>query len=471
MIRQALLCVIVVVAGRVLPAEADEAGSWRAGVASAVVTPDEPMWMAGYASRDKPSEGKVHELFIKALALEDADGGRFVVVTSDLISVPRPIRDAVASAAQAQFGLDPGRLLMNCSHTHCGPEIRMTRWSLDGLPPERREQSEAYAQQLQDKFIQLVKEALDDLSPARVAYCHARCGFAMNRRTPSPTGYRNFPNPEGPVDHDVPVLRIDTPEGALRAVLFGYACHNTTLGFYKFCGDYAGYAQQMLEAAHPEATALFMLGCGGDQNPYPRGKLELAMQHGQSLANAVEAALLTERRPLTGALQSALEMAVVEYQTPPSREELERRVTSGDQYDRLHAERLLVQLAEEGKLRESYECPVQVVRLGDQVTLVALPGETVVDYSLRLKADLLSLDDAGPAVWVAGYSNDVFAYVPSRRVLLEGGYEGGGAMRYFTTVLQPGPFAPSVEESIVSKVHELHERLMTPTETPGATPQ
>jgi neutral ceramidase len=286
----------------------------------------------------------------------------------------------------------------------------------------------------------------------------------MNRRTPSATGFRNFPNPDGPVDHDVPVLRVDTPDGRLRAVLFGYACHNTTLGFYQFCGDYAGFAQQYLQEANPESTALFVLGCGGDQNPYPRGTLELAQQHGRSLANAVAAALDTEATSLTGRLQSALEIATLEYQTPPSREHLLKQAESTDAYDRQHAERLLNQLETEGRIRDSYDCPIQVVRFGNELTLVALPGETVVDYSLRLKNELSAVDDSGPAIWVAGYSNDVFAYIPSRRVLLEGGYEGGGAMRYFTEVVQPGPFAPSVEEILVSKVHELNDRLTTATE-------
>ncbi|MDG1894243.1 MAG: hypothetical protein P8J37_04970, partial [Fuerstiella sp.] len=98
-------------------------------------------------------------------------------------------------------------------------------------------------------------------------------------------------------------------------------------------------------------------------------------------------------------------------------------------------------------------------RFGEDLTLIALPGETVVDYSLRLKNELSTGDGSGPSVWVAGYSNDVFAYVPSRRVLLEGGYEAGGAMRYMTTVLQHGPFTPTVEERIVSKVHELNRKL------------
>ena len=218
----------------------------------------------------------------------------------------------------------------------------------------------------------VVGRAIEDLQPSQVAYCHARCGFAMNRRTPSLTGYRNFPNPEGPVDHDVPVLRVATLEGKVRAVLFGYACHNTTLGFYQFCGDYAGFAQQYLEQAHPGVTALFVMGCGGDQNPYPRRTLELAQQHGRSLANAVEAALETQPQPLTGPLRMAYEMATVEYQAPPSREEVEQQARSTNKYERLHAQRLLKQLDEDGKLREQYDCPVQVIRLGNRLTMVTL---------------------------------------------------------------------------------------------------
>jgi len=434
---------------------------WKVGVSSETVTPNGPMWMAGYAGRTRPSEGKTHDLFVKALALQSADGTRMVFVTSDLISVPRPIRDTLEKQVAEKFGLSPDELMINCSHTHCGPEIRTTRWALDGLPPERLQAATEYAEFLQRTLLKVVGDALVDSSPAKVSYCRARCGFAMNRRTPSPTGFRNFPNPDGPVDHDVPVLRIDTPKGKLRAVMFGYACHNTTLGFYKFCGDYAGFAQQYLENAHPGVTALFVLGCGGDQNPYPRRTLSLARQHGRSLSNAVETALETDAKPLPPAIKSAIGMATVDYQRPPSRDTLLQLARSTNKYERIHAERLLKQLDTEGHLRQQYDCPVQVIRFGTNLTLIALPGETVVDYSLRLKNELSIGDGSGPSVWVAGYSNDVFAYVPSRRVLLEGGYEAGGAMRYMTTVLQHGPFTPTVEERIVSKVHELNRKLVS----------
>ncbi len=449
-------CFVFVAQGR---GGADDGATWKAGVARAVVTPSESMWMAGYASRDRPSEGAVHDLYIKALALEDETDNRLVIITSDLISVPRPIRDQLEQSCLENYGLPAESLLINCSHTHCGPEIRTTRWSLDGLPAERLETATRYVDQLQKALLKLVGDALADLSPAGVSYCRARCGFAMNRRTPSLTGFRNFPNPNGPVDHDVPVLQVATPEGKLRALLFGYACHNTTLSFYQFCGDYAGFAQEYIEEAHPDVTALFMQGCGGDQNPYPRRTLELARQHGRTLANAVETALLTEAQDVEGTLRMAYGMAELDYQTPPSRTQLIEKSNSKDKYDRIHAERLLKQLEEEGQLLTRYACPIQVIMFGSTVTLVALPGETVVDYSLRLKSELSSFEGDGPDIWVAGYSNDVFAYIPSRRVLLEGGYEAERAMRNMTTVLQPGPFAPSVEERIISRVHELHDGL------------
>ncbi len=429
---------------------------WKAGIASVAITPEQSMWMAGYAARTKPSEGKIHDLYAKALALEDAQGGRLVIVAVDLIGINREMRDWLEKEVKQRYQLDPARLLINASHTHCGPVLHKSRDSIYGnsfygLTPEQIQQCREYSQHLQKKLVQLIGEALDKPAPGRLAYTHARAGFAMNRRSKTERGYRISPNPDSPVDHDVPVLRVDGADGKLRAVMFGYACHNTTLSFYKFCGDYAGFAQQYLEEAHPGATAFFISGCGGDQNPYPRGTLALAEQHGRALANAVEAALISQARPVRGPVQAVLETVTLEFAEPPSREQLEEEAKSDNKYERLHAEILLKELDETGKIRTTYPYLVQVVQFGDDLTLVGLAGEVVVDYSLRLKAELTDR-----TVWVGAYSNDVFGYVPSLRVLKEGGYEGGGAMRY--TEL-PGPFAPSVETRVIDKVHELVKKV------------
>jgi len=448
------LFVVVAVLGFVCvtPGEDARADGWKAGVASVRITPDGPAWMAGYAARDKPSEGIEQDLFAKSLVLQDAAGETLVVVTLDLISVPGPLRKFVEQQLAESRGLKPRNLVMNCSHTHCGPEIRTTGTALDGLDPERREKAIAYVQTLQQRIVAGIDAAFEDLAPARLAYQKARAAFAMNRRLPTDSGYRNSPNPDGRVDHDVPVLRVEAGDRELKAIVFGYACHNTTLGFYQMCGDYAGYAQEYLEEAHPGTVALFMMGCGGDQNPYPRRTLKLAKQHGRTLATAVDAALDTPQRAITGSLKLAFGTADLEYADAPTKAELVELAKSSNRYDQRYAERLLKEL-ERGGLLTSYPAPVQAARIGDQILFVALPGETVVDYSLRIKNE--NRKSNGPDVWVAGYSNDVFAYIPSLRVLLEGGYEAGGAMRYMTTVVQPGPFAPNVEDILMQRVSEL----------------
>ncbi len=446
-------CLLVWVLDTTLPCCAAEARAsdakveWKAGTASVVITPEAPMWMAGYASRDKPSEGAVHDLNATALALEDSHGARLVIVALDLIGVPRDLRNWLEKEVSQKFQLPAKSLLLNASHTHCGPVVRA---NTTYMPREQAEQTQQYLARLREKLVAVVGQALGDLAPASLSYTYARAGFAMNRRTPTETGFRNHPYPDGPVDHQVPVLQVKGADGKPAAVLFGYACHSTTLGFYQFCGDYSGFARRYLEAAHPGVTAVFLAGCGGDQNPYPRRELELCQQHGHALANAVETALETNATPVHGPLRAALEDVVLEFATPPSREQLEKESQSKNKWERQHAETLLAELDETGKIRTAYPVPVQVVRFGDDLILVALPGEVVVDYSLRLKSEL-----AGAVVWVAGYSNDVFGYLPSLRVLEEGGYEGGGAMTYTTF---PGPFAPSVEKLVVDKVHELAKR-------------
>ncbi|NQV27444.1 MAG: neutral/alkaline non-lysosomal ceramidase N-terminal domain-containing protein [Rhodopirellula sp.] len=440
-------------------AEGQPETSWQAGVSSVKITPEGPAWMAGYASRDKPSDGVELDLFAKSLVVRDGSGETLVIVTLDLISVPGPLRKHIEERLVQSNGLKPANLVMNCSHTHCGPEIRTTGSALSGLDPERREKAVAYVESLQTRILSSIDAAFIKLAPAKLSFQKARAGFAMNRRLPSDTGYRNSPNPEGRVDHDVPVLRVEDTEGEIKAIVFGYACHNTTLGLYQMNGDYAGYAQNYLEEAHPGTVAMFMMGCGGDQNPYPRRTLELAKQHGRTLATAVEAALETPKRAITGSLRVAFETADLKYADVPTRDQLLEQAQSANKFDKNYAERLLKEL-EDGTLITSYPAPVQVVRFGDAVLFVALPGETVVDYSLRIKRE--NQKQGGPDVWVAGYSNDVFAYIPSLRVLLEGGYEAGGAMKYMTTVVQPGAFTPDVEELLMSRINELVKATAEP---------
>lgn len=425
---------------------------WQVGVARTDITPAQPVWMAGYAARKHPSEGTVHPLWAKALVIEDQRGQRAVIVTTDLIGLVREVCDKIGTRVKEQTGIERERIVLNSSHTHCGPVVLGCADIAHHMQPEHVAAAARYRDELEAKIAKLIEQACASMQPAKLAFGEGKATFAMNRRKVRAQGYSISPNPEGPVDHVVPVLLVSDENDRPLAVLFGYACHNTTLGgdFYLYNGDYAGFAQIELEAKHPGITALFMIGCGADSNPQPRGELKYAEEHGRELAAAVDQVLSEKLDPVRGPISVAFERVHLPFVDPPTREELEKRRGEGNVYQQRLTELLLERIAKLGKVDDSYPYPVQVVRFGDDLTIVALAGEVVVDYVLRLRKELDS-----KRLWVAGYTNEVFAYVPSERILAEGGYEGGGAMVYFGW---HGPFKPGVEDRVVGLVKKLVDR-------------
>jgi len=417
------------------------AAEWQVGIARTDITPAEAVWMAGYAARTRPAEGTVHPLWAKALVVEDRRGERAVIVTTDLIGLVREPADRIGARVRERTGIDRERIVFNSSHTHCGPVVLGCADIAHHMKAEDIALAAAYREKLEDKLVQLIADACQAMRPARLACGEGTATFAANRRNRSVK----------PVDHAVPVLLVSDENNQPLAVLFGYACHNTTLGaFYQYNGDYAGFAQIELEAKHPGAAAMFMIGCGADANPQPRGQLEHAEQHGKALAAAVEQVLSGELSPVRGPLAVALERVDLPFVDPPAKDDLERRRGEGNVYQQRLTELLLKRIADQGEIDRAYPYPVQVVRFGHDLALVALAGEVVVDYAIRLRKEFES-----ERIWIAGYSNEVFAYVPSERVLAEGGYEGGDAMVYFGW---HGPFQPGVEDRVVGLVKKLMDQ-------------
>lgn len=447
--RTTLIAAVVLLAPTVTVADTKP---WKAGVAVRTVTPTEPMWLAGYASRDRPAEGKEQDLFVKALALEDPTGHRVVLVTSDLIGIPRTLADDVAAAVKKRTGLARDQLLLTVSHTHCGPVVRDNLADMYPMPPVEAKKLAPYAEKLTRWMTEAVVEAVGKLAPCQLAVGEGTARFAVNRRLITDKGVVGGANPAGPVDHAVPVLRV-TANDKLLAVVFGYACHNTTMQFYRWCGDYAGYAQEYIEAKHPGAVALFWSGCGADANPLPRSKLELCKKYGRELADAVEAVLGGKPVPVTGVLRSRYSLVELAYDKLPDKAQLAADRLGKNYALSKRAEGLERQMREAGKIDDHYRhYPVQVWALGDQVTWVSLGGEVVVDYALRLKKELPS----GRKVWVTAYANDVMAYVPSVRVLREGGYEADSSMIYYGL---PSKWAASVEGRILDRTRELVKQV------------
>lgn len=432
---------------------AAETGTWKAGAAAIVITPREKILMAGYADRTHPSTGVLQDLHAKALALEDETGATSVLVTLDLVGIQRGIADTICARVLKSYGVPRERLAINASHTHSGPLTGELR------PAYTADAAQAaviarYTEFLIGQVVAVVGTAIQDLAPATLAFEQGSAGIAVNRRR---VARRNLP---GPVDQDVPVLRVLGAGGKLRALVFSYACHATVLAGYEINGDWPGFAQAELEKANPGAIAMFVQGCGADANPLPRRSVEQARIYGQVMAAAVGEVLKGKMRPLRGPLKTAFETVDVPFAKPPSREEYQARLTDKNPTFRRHARLMLDTIERDGKLRDRYPYPVQIWQFGGDLKLIVLGGEVVVDYDLRLRAQY-----GWDTTWVAGYSNDVFAYIPSLRVLKEGGYEAGGAM---PAQGLPGPFGEAIEETIIKQVGALVKR--TDLNTPSTYP-
>ncbi len=427
------------------------AADFRAGVARVSITPEGPIWLSGYASRTKPSGGKLTELWAKALAIEDPKGSRVVLVTTDLIGLPRALAEEVAARVQKQYGLERARLLLNSSHTHTGPVVYPNLMTMFELDETQQRVVKEYARSLADKLVGVVGAALADMAPAELAFGQGTVGFAVNRREVTPDGIKLGVNPAGPVDHSVPVLKVTGAGGKVMAILFGYACHNTTLTgeHYKISGDYAGYAQIEVEKAQPGATAMFLMLCGGDQNPNPRSTEELAVKHGAALGAEVLRVLGSGLKPVRPPVRAAFQIVDLKF-AHHTRETFEKELQDSNKWKVRRAQEMLKAYDERRPVRQ-IPYPVQAVRFGSDLTVLALGGEVVVDYALRAKREFPK-----ETLVVAGYSNDVMCYIPTLRVLREGGYEGDTSMIYYG---QPGPFNEDVEETIFRTIRQVLRRV------------
>jgi hypothetical protein len=436
-------CVLVVASSD----SACAAESWKAGAAKVVITPSRPMWMSGYSGRDHAAEGKLHDLWAKALVVEDPAGERLLLITLDLVGIDRPLSLAIRGALAKQHKLTERQIAICCSHTHTGPVVGHNLRAMYFLDDEQSKLVDAYTVELQAKILAVAGEAIGKLAPAELSWANSKATFAVNRRTNVEADVPRLiaeGKLKGPVDHDVPVLAVRDSKGQLTAIVCGYACHATVLSFFQWSGDWPGFAQIDLETSHPGAIALFWAGCGADQNPLPRRDVPLAERYGQQMATAVDQALSGKMTPIAGRLALSYAEIDLPLDKLPSQEELEKQAESKDKYQASRAKLLLAQIAAGKPLSQTYPYPVQCLRLGDGPLWITLGGEVVVDFSLRIKQEL-----GADKTWVAGYTNDVMAYIPSRRVLTEGGYEGAGAMVYYGL---PTAWAPEVEERIVKEV-------------------
>lgn len=415
----------------------------KVGVGRVVITPELPFQLTGYAGRDTLATQKAHDLWTKALVIEESASNRIVIVTADVLGLTPAISEAAAQRVMAKYGITRSQIMFNSSHTHAGPMIWPALSMIGDYDTTRIKDFTKYAITLTDKLVAVVDMAMQNLQPMQLSYGNGNAGFAINRR--------KAPGRADHVDHDVPVLIAKDAQGKEKAILFGYACHNTTLTGTNniISGDYAGYAQIELEKKFPGATALFFIGCAGDQNPSPRGTTELAQQHGKELADAVQKVLSGTTVNIGAPLRSAFVRTELPYE-PVKTATLQQELLNGNKYEKRRA-KLIVEATNKGWDISNHSYPVQAMRIGNKLTLLSLSGETVVDYSLNAKKKYPK-----EQLFVAGYCNQVVCYIPTEKILEEGGYEAVSNMMYYG---MPGPFSKNVEKKVNTAIQQVMQKV------------
>lgn len=429
---------------------------WMAGISRRMITPRTDVWLAGYGVK-RPVEGKLHDIWVKVLALKADHGKPVVMVTTDHQGMSRIIYESLCKKVNDRFQLDRTRFMLTFSHNHSGPRLRGDL--VDYYPGDdiQNKLVDEYSDWMEDQITDAVEEALNNFQPVEISKGEGLCTFAVNRRdnkeSEVPAILASGEVLKGVTDHYVPVLSVKNTQGNLIAILFGYASHPTTLSGNLLSGDYPGFAQINLEKRYPGVTAMFFNACGGDQNPLPRRTIALCEKYGKMLSDAVEEVIAKPMQPVSAGLKTAFRFVELDYEEVVTTEKLLPLTTGNNDIGARWARRMLEMKDKGIVFPGSYSFyPLQAWQLGKELLLIGTGGETVVDYSLRFKQKY-----GQGSTWVLGYTNTMVSYIPSRRIWEEGGYEGGPHLDEYG---HPAwRWAGNVEERIVKNVDIIVKRV------------
>ena len=233
---------------------------------------------------------------------------------------------------------------------------------------------------IDQNLVAVIDDAMNHMSKATLYSGHGEAGFAINRR--------GAIHPNGPTDHDVPVIKVADADGKIVAVLFGYACHNTTVveEANAINGDYAGYAQEEIEKNNPGVTAFFLMGCAGDQNPSRVLIWKMLQPTEKSWQTPHAKVLSANMQPVRAPIKTGYDVAVLHFRLQDV-SVYQKEIVDTNIYRQRRA-KLMLEAYNKGWANSTLNYPMQVVRFGNDFTLLALADEVVVDYSLDLKKNL-----------------------------------------------------------------------------------
>jgi len=433
----------------------------KAGFFVKDITPDGPVYLAGYPSRRAPSEGVDDPLFLRIVVLEDRAGNRAALVTADLLKCPKDMTWRLKRWSERTLGIPSSSIVINFSHTHSAPTLFFQpcypNWAVDV----------EYVRGLEQTIRDGLAEAVRSLEPVRVRYGLHQAHFGINRRMPDPERpgkVRLGLNPEGYYDPEMPMLSFHKPENdKMVAILYSYACHPTSKAANLVSADYPGELSRLLKQnLGSHVVTLFAQGAGASvmtrfRCRTPEERAEYSARWSE-VAGAMSAFVLSDRmQDIRLDIASAEHEFVIPYDrsrqlseeellawADPSEPEIERFVRPANrQICRLWACSML-ECLRTGALPEGFVVHATRLRLADELQVIGLSGEVTAEVG-RLVKDA----EGDKRTIFLGYCGYTDAYVPTAAMLPEEGHEATYSI-YFH--VRPAPFVKEIDEIVLGAI-------------------
>ncbi|MDD2710536.1 MAG: hypothetical protein PHV34_21360 [Verrucomicrobiae bacterium] len=432
----------------------------KAGFHETDITPPAGIYLAGFGYRTKPSEGVTDPLYLRIAAFEDDQHHSWVVVTADLLKFPTAMCWRLKRWFARATGMDPACLLLNASHTHCGPLLSVfpaiPEWPLNT----------SYVDSLEKNIQAGIREAMAQMEDIRLTFSMGRADFMVNRRLPAPDGGITWAaNEQGCVDQELPILAAYTLRDKLKAVLYSCACHPTSKGGYLISADYPGAISRSLKnRLGSQVHTLFLQGAGGSSKPRffnpatkafvqatPAQVDELGEKAGAQIVNSIQS---RDASPLNLDLASREKVIKIPFDASkyPSDDKLMEMMDQDcndcgcpPQINRFWAREVL-EKRRTGTLPLHHEMLVNKTRLSGDLALIGASGEWTAEAGTLIKQS----SPSAKTIFL-GYCFYTNAYIPSDSMLPQGGYEVLASPRYHATA----PFAPGIDRILKEEIAKL----------------
>ncbi len=448
------------------------------------ITPHIPVFQGGFGARMHKSEGIHSDPYASVVVIQA--NKTVVIIALDLLGGDRSFANGIKKAINEKYGLEEDEIIINYSHTHSvvgvtgeDEETRSHRslsitqdryiWDLDKEDKDYTEDIK-YFNTIKTKILYMLNKGFQNLIEGDMYICKGKSKFGVSRRFPYEQRVLFKPNfDENVIDMDLFLFKFIDKDNNIHGLIYNYACHATTLGpdNYLISADFPGVVRKYLEEYNPGMIPIFLQGCGADIKPYISAdndqfkscNYDELEEAGISLAKEIQKLINKPDKKTHELSEKKCEDNIrwrkidINIRTRSDEVKLYTEVWDIQKWESIindpeepHYRKVSVKKilsdTKAGRVKNYLPYYISLLRLDKSTCIIALEREVVSDIGKNIKK-IISDED----IIVLGYSNEVFCYIPSRKVLLEGGYES----KSFIPTRLAGPFVYEVEDIIIGR--------------------